>query len=99
MELTDVYIKLVKKAIFISKATKEEKAKKKALKTEFRLKGYPTAKGKGLKLVIIQYICYKLVIERNVLNYRTQYGKSVKYLVNQVDLRIILVLLKSGINV
>jgi len=66
-----VYIELIKEAIFISKATKEEKVKKKALKTELRLKGYPTIKGKGLKSVIIQYIYRELVIERNILDYRT----------------------------
>ena len=71
IELIDAYIKLVKEAIFISKATKEEKVKRKALKTELRLKGYPTIKGKGLKLAIIQYICCELVIERNILDYRT----------------------------
>ena len=82
MKLINAYIKLAKKAIFISKATKEEKAKKKALKTKLKLKGYPTAKRKGLKSIIIQYICYKLVMERNILNYRTQCGKSIKCLIN-----------------
>ena len=42
-----------KEAIFISKATKEKKVKKKALKTKLRLKGCPTIKGKGLKSAII----------------------------------------------
>ena len=53
IKLINAYIKLIKEAIFISKATKEEKVKKKALKTKLRLKGYPTIKGKGLKLAII----------------------------------------------
>ena len=65
------YIELIKEVIFISKATKEEKAKKKILKTELKLKKYPTVKGKGLKSAIIQYICHKLVMERNALDYRT----------------------------
>ncbi|XTI96197.1 hypothetical protein V2W45_1337275 [Cenococcum geophilum] len=82
IELTDAYIKLIKEAICTSKATKEEKAKKKALKTELRLKGCPTAKGKGLKSAMIQYIYRELVIERNILDYRTQCGKSVKSLVD-----------------
>ena len=77
-----MYIKLIKEAIFISKTTKEEKAKKNTLKTEFRLKGCPTAKKKGLKLAIIQYIYHKLVIERNILDYRTQYKKSIKCLIS-----------------
>ena len=71
IKLTDAYIKLIKEAIYTSKATKEEKVKKKALKTELKLKGCPTAKGKGLKSAIIQYIYRELVIKRNVLDYRT----------------------------
>ena len=71
IKLINVYIKLIKKAIFISKATKEEKVKKNALKMEFRLKGCPIAKRKGLKLAIIQYICRELIIKRNTLNYKT----------------------------
>ena len=77
-----MYVKLIKEVIFINKATKEEKAKKKALKTEFKLKRCPTAKGKRLKLAIIQYICHKLIMERNALDYKTQCRKSVKCLVN-----------------
>jgi len=48
-----VYIELIKEAIYINKATKEEKVKKKALKTKLRLKGCPTTKEKGLKSAII----------------------------------------------
>ena len=99
IELTDAYIELVKEATFTSEATKEEKAKKKALKTELRLKGCPTAKGKGLKSAMIQYICRELVMERNALDYRTQCGKSVKCLVDQVGPGIIPVLPEGGMNV
>ena len=82
IELTKAYIELIKEVTFINKATKEEKAKKKALKMELELKEYPTAKGKGLKSAIIQYICCEFVIERNALDYRTQCRKSIKYLVD-----------------
>ena len=71
IKLTEVYIKFIKEVTFINKATKEEKAKKKALKTEFKLKGCPTAKRKGLKSAMIQYICHKLIMERNALDYKT----------------------------
>ena len=45
MELIEAYIKLIKEAIFTNKATKEEKVKKKALKAELKLKGFPTIRG------------------------------------------------------
>ena len=57
MELIEAYIELIKEAIFTNKATKEEKVKKKALKAELKLKGFPTMRGKGLKSAIIWYIC------------------------------------------
>jgi hypothetical protein len=99
MELTEAYIELIKEATFTSGATKEEKAKKNALKTELRLKGCPTAKGKGLKSAMIQYICRELVMEKNALDHRTQCGKSVKCLVDQVGPGIIPVLPEGGMNV
>src|SRR6266568_3781487 len=99
MELTEAYIELIKEATFTNEATKEEKAKKKALKAELKLKGCPTAKGKGLKSAMIQYICRELAMERNTLEYITQRGKSVKCLVDQVGPGIIPVLPEGGMNV
>ena len=53
MELTEAYIELIKETTFTNKATKEKKVKKKALKAELKLKGFPTIRGKGLKSAMI----------------------------------------------
>ena len=50
-------------------------------------------------MALIDYICYKLVINRNVLDNRIQGGKALRLLVNYFSAGIIIVIPGNGIAV
>ena len=98
IELAVVYSKLIIE-ITEKKTLKRQRAINKILENKFLKKGFKIKKRKGLKTAVIDYICHKLVINRNALDNRIQSGKALQLLVDHFGTKIIIVIPRNDMTI
>ena len=69
IELATIYSELMAE-VTEKKTLKTQRVLNAALRNKLLKKGFKTKKGKGLKMALIDYIYYKLIINRNILDNR-----------------------------